>query len=116
MSGITVEMLITAVNTALNRADAKAESVSLIGRRQVTISGQMKHLRSYLKVHNKSTFLDLLPKKAGRVEIAVTLLAMLELIKRRELTVEQPVLFGPIEIKATTSIGAAENSGVPAPT
>lgn len=115
MSGITVEMLITAVQAALNRADTKADSVSLIQRRQVTIAGQIKHLRTYLKVHNQSTFLDLLPQKAGRVEIAVTLLAMLELIKRRELTVEQPVLFGPIEIKATTTIGLDGTSGVAVP-
>jgi chromatin segregation and condensation protein Rec8/ScpA/Scc1 (kleisin family) len=38
--------------------------------------------------------------------VAITLLAVLELIKRRELTATQPELFGPIEVMATDLIGS----------
>jgi chromatin segregation and condensation protein Rec8/ScpA/Scc1 (kleisin family) len=32
--------------------------------------------------------------------VAITLLAVLELIKRQEITAQQSVLFGPIELQA----------------
>jgi segregation and condensation protein A len=106
MTGITVESLITAVQEALARGETKTDSVALARPRRVTIEGQIKLLRSRLKLHGRSQFHDLLPAKAERVEVAITLLAVLELIKRRELTASQPELFGPIEVIATDLIGA----------
>ena len=105
MSGITVETLITAVQEALARGETKTDSVALARPRRVTIEGQIKLLRNRLKQHGRSQFHDLLPAKAERVEVAITLLAVLELIKRRELTASQPELFGPIEVRATDLIG-----------
>lgn len=105
LSGITVQTLITAVQEALARDETKTDSVALIKPRRVTIEGQITLLRQRLKQDGRSLFNDLLPPKAERVEVAITLLAVLELIKRRELTAVQPELFGPIEIMATDLIG-----------
>lgn len=98
LTGITVETLMTAVQAALARSDTKVDSVAIARPRQVTIEGQIKHVRRRLQQDGRSTFYDLLSATANRVEISVTLLAVLELIKRRELTATQPALFGPIEI------------------
>ncbi len=106
MTGITVESLITAVQDALARGETKTDSVALARPRRVTIEGQIKLLRNRLKLHGRSQFHDLLPAKAEQVEVAITLLAVLELIKRRELTASQPELFGPIEVIATDLIGS----------
>ncbi len=106
MTGITVESLITAVQDALARGETKTDSVAIARPRRVTIEGQIKLLRSRLKLHGRSQFHDLLPAKAEQVEVAITLLAVLELIKRRELTASQPELFGPIEVIATDLIGS----------
>lgn len=106
LTGITVESLFTAVQEALARGETKTDSVALARPRRVTIEGQIKLLRSRLKLHGRSQFHDLLPAKAERVEVAITLLAVLELIKRRELTASQPELFGPIEVIATDLIGS----------
>jgi segregation and condensation protein A len=106
MTGITVESLITAVQEALARGETKTDSVAIARPRRVTIEGQIKLLRNRLKLHGRSQFHDLLPAKAERVEVAITLLAVLELIKRRELTASQPELFGPIEVIATDLIGS----------
>ncbi len=106
LTGISVETLFTAVQAALARTETKQDSVALVKPRRVTIEGQIKRLRHRLLVYGRSSFHDLLPPQSGRVEIAVTLLAVLELLKRRELTAVQPELFGPIEIrKMTEQIG-----------
>lgn len=105
MTGITINTLITAVQDALARGETKTDSVALARPRRMTIEGQIKLLRNRLKLHGRSQFHDLLPAKAERVEVAITLLAVLELIKRRELTASQPELFGPIEVIATDLIG-----------
>ena len=99
LTGVTVGSLLTAVQSALARTESKTDSVALIKPQQVTIEGQIKYLRRRMTVNGRSTFNDILSSKATRVEVAVTLLAVLELIKRRELTAVQPELFGPIEIK-----------------
>jgi segregation and condensation protein A len=110
LSGVTIQTLITAVQEALARGETKTDSVSIARPRRVTIEGQIKLLRIRLKQYGRSQFHDLLPKKAERVEVAITLLAVLELIKRRELTAVQPELFGPIEIMATKTIGGEDQA------
>ena len=107
LSGITVMTLITAVQSALARAETKVDSVALAKPRQMTIDSQINHLRRRIRLYGRAAFHELLPAKAGRVEVAVTLLAVLELIKRQELSAAQPELFGPIEIRAAATNGAA---------
>ncbi len=99
LTGVSVETLLTAVHAALARTESKTDSVALVKPRQVTIEGQIKYLRRRMKANGRSTFDEILSSRATRVEVAITLLAVLELIKRQELTAVQPELFGPIEIK-----------------
>jgi segregation and condensation protein A len=105
LTGITVTTLITAVQGALARGETKTDSVAIARPRRVTIEGQITLLRQRLKQYGRSQFHDLLPPKAERMEVAITLLAVLELIKRQELTATQAEMFGPIEVIATDLIG-----------
>ncbi|MCP5097636.1 MAG: segregation/condensation protein A [Chloroflexi bacterium] len=98
MSGVTLEMLITAVQAALARAESREDSVSIIQPRRITIEGQIKKLRYLVKRGKHLRFNDLLSENVNRVEVSITLLALLELIKRHEISAVQPELFGPIEI------------------
>ncbi len=102
MSGITLEMLVTAVHTALARAQEREESVSIIQPRRITIEGQIRQLQHRVKTGQSVEFRELLSEQTNPIEISVTLLAVLELIKRQEILARQPVMFGPIEIKANT--------------
>lgn len=101
MSGISVESLLNAIREALVRAEDLEESVSLVRPRQITIDGQIKKLRYRIRQSSRVRFNDLLSPHSSRKEIAVTLLAVLELIKRREITALQESLFGPIDIQKT---------------
>jgi segregation and condensation protein A len=91
--------LLLAFQGALDRAAALEDSVSVVVReRRVTIEQQITLLRQEVQRDGRVFFNDLLSRRAGWLEAAVTLLAVLELIKRHEVNVNQPVLFGPIEI------------------
>jgi segregation and condensation protein A len=109
MSGVSVDSLLTAVRAALERVEERDDSVALIQPRRLTIEAQIAQLRRRIKKGERFGFHDLLGNAATRVEIAVSLLAVLELIKRREIQATQTALFGPIEI------GPFTNSPAPTP-
>ena len=105
MSGITLEMLVTAVHTALARAREREQSVAIVQPRRITIEGQIRQLQRRVKTGQPVEFRELLSEQTNPVEISVTLLAVLELIKRQEILARQPVMFGPIEITANAKLG-----------
>jgi segregation and condensation protein A len=107
LTGVDLDSLISALHAALERADLKEESVSVVvQKRSVTIEDQIGLLRQNIGEHGRVAFNDLLSTRATWSEVSVTLLAVLELIKRHEVNARQPDLFGPIEIVAETT-GAA---------
>ena len=108
MSGVSVDSLLTAVREALSRVDDREESVAIVQPRRITIEGQITRLRQRAKTGLAFGFTDLLSAKTSRVEISITLLAVLELIKRQEILASQTEMFGPIELRANP-----ENNGVP---
>lgn len=111
LSGIGVHDFTVALEGLLARSGAKEESVSVVRPPSVTIEGQLSLLRGRLKQQGRVQFRDLLNDQPGREEVAVTLLATLELIKRQELVARQETRFGPIELYAVTT----ENQGEIAP-
>lgn len=98
LSGVTVQSLFTAVQEALARVDDREESVAIVQPRRLTIEGQIGRLRNKARSGQSFQFHDLLSEKTSRIEVAVTLLAVLELVKRREIVATQPELFGPIAL------------------
>jgi segregation and condensation protein A len=81
--------------------------------RTVTLTQRAELIRAALRDAPSIVLQDLLTGVRDRVVVAVTFLAMLELMKRRELVVDQPEPFGPITARRTT---AAERlaAGLPA--
>jgi segregation and condensation protein A len=100
LSGITIETLLVTLQNILERSVELQESLSVATPRSITIEDQMHLLRNRLGVRSKVLFTEVVTEPHDRTEIAVTLLALLELIKRREARAEQDYLFGPIEISA----------------
>lgn len=98
LTGVTVNSLYHALQMALARDESRKESVTLVEPRRITIERQLRTVRRRLLSQRPFTFYELLSKKADRVEISVSLLAVLELVKRREIRTKQEVLFGPITI------------------
>ncbi len=70
--------------------------------RTVTISERAAIIRAALRVAPSLVLQELLRGVRDRVVVAVTFLAMLELVKRREIVVEQAEPWGPIVARATS--------------
>lgn len=64
--------------------------------REVTIGQQIAALRTALGRHGQIVLQTILATGRSRTEIVVTLLAALELVRRREVTATQDEMFGPI--------------------
>ena len=84
----------------------------------ITITERAEIIRGALRDAPTFVLQDLLIGIRDRVVIAVTFLAMLELMKRREIVVEQAVPWGPIVARSTTveeraAAGAATAADLP---
>jgi segregation and condensation protein A len=82
-------------------------------RRTITLAERARIIRAALRDAPHVVLQDLLSKVRDRVVVAVTFLAMLELMKRREIVVEQAEPFGPIVARRTTAAERAA-AGLPA--
>jgi segregation and condensation protein A len=72
-------------------------------QRTITLTERATIIRAALRGAPSVVLQDLLAGVRDRVVIAVTFLAMLELMKRREIVVEQTEPWGPIVARATTA-------------
>lgn len=81
--------------------------------RQITIAERAAIIRAALRDAPVIVLQELLRGVRDRVVIAITFLAMLELMKRREIVVEQREPWGPIVARATTAEERAAMSQPP---
>lgn len=86
--------------------------------RTITLTERAEIIRSALREAPAVVLQELLRGVRDRVVIAVTFLAMLELMKRREIVVEQAEPWGPIVARGTTpeeraAAGLTQDNGAP---
>ncbi len=94
---------------ALDRLAAIPEPVAPppeVVKREVTIAMQLAALQTAMAGRGRVILQQVLAACQSRTEVTVTLLAMLELVRRRQATVRQDELFGPILVEATPEGGA----------
>jgi segregation and condensation protein A len=84
----------------LLQEETEAEDEFAIEPYEVTIGQRIDHIEALLRQREQVQFHDLLQEGASRLELIVTLLAVLELIRGGSVVVTQPRLFGPISITA----------------
>ncbi len=88
--------------TTIFRSDRFKQSLNtIVTAPKVTIREKIRLISDMLKSFRQTTFRRLLNQKGSRLDIVVTFLAMLELIKRRLVRADQQVLFGEISIEPT---------------
>lgn len=96
---ISLETLLQAARNALAIKPPDPAVDEVISPQIVTIGQQMAHIRQELTANRTINFQELLARSRSRIEVIVTLLAVLELIKRQVIQVEQVELFGQIIIR-----------------
>jgi segregation and condensation protein A len=98
LTGITIDDLLKAVRRALEVAESAPPVSDVVKPFVITIRDQIALIERTLLVQPYISFTQLL-QRGTRIEIAVTFLAVLELLKRRRIEVMQEQLFGEIIIQ-----------------
>jgi segregation and condensation protein A len=98
LSNITLEKLVAAAAQAFANEREKQPLGAIIAPPRVTIREKIDLIARVMKEVEQSSFRALLKPGASRLEVVVTFLAMLELIKRYRIHAHQPDLFSDIEI------------------
>jgi len=98
LSNITLERLVAAAEEAFAKEQIKKPLATVISAPRITIREKIEMITKVMKDLERSSFSSLIKGSSSRLEIVVTFLAMLELIKRYRVQACQEGLFSEIEI------------------
>jgi segregation and condensation protein A len=99
MSDISLGDLMLAAATIFAREQEKQTLGTVISAPKVTIREKIELISNTLKSHDQTAFSELVGEHPTRLEVVVTFLALLELVKRYRVSALQESLFSDISIE-----------------
>jgi segregation and condensation protein A len=99
LSDVTIEDLLKAAESIFLNEREKQALGTVISAPKVTIREKIAYISEHLSKNEQASFKELIRGAKTRLEVVVTFLAMLELIKRYRVAARQETLFGDIEIQ-----------------
>lgn len=99
LSDVDLSNLIDLAEMVLKRVDDRTELKTVVTPSPVTIREQISLISKRLNRQGRVSFFSILSESQSRIEIVVTFLALLELIKRHLVRFYQENLFGEIELE-----------------
>jgi segregation and condensation protein A len=109
---VTIFDLLNAVNSVLQRF-SKKDGPRDIFEDKWTVSEKIELVMKAITERGRVTFSELFAQAATRSEVVCTFLALLELIRMKQLTCAQPEPFAEIEITKSQNIEAYASSPLP---
>lgn len=111
LTGVTTLDLLEAMRRVLAITPDKPALGTVVAPPKVTIRDQIRLIaRALTRGGGRASFQALMAQAASRIEVVVTFLAMLELIKRRNIEAQQGELFGDIHLISLGDWGADDAS------
>ena len=110
-TGLDVWTLKRMMEALEKEEDSATEVVKMVTPPPVTIHQRIDRLRRLLKKVSKLPFSRFVRRARSRVVVVVSFLAVLEMIRRREVVAEQPEPFGEIMILKNPTAQAAYRTG-----
>jgi segregation and condensation protein A len=102
---VTLFDLIAAFKYVVDRMPRK--HVHEINKLNVTLEDQIEYILNYFKSKSESTFLQMVESMAEKIRVVVTFIALLELIKQKQIGVRQVDPYGEmIIVKLPTEVSA----------
>lgn len=98
LTGIGVKELWFAALDVFSRTPDQEPLESVVSRPKVTIRQKIRSIVRRIREFGRTRFTDILDGARTRIDVVVSFLAMLELIKRERVAATQAELFGEIEI------------------
>ena len=84
----------------------RADYYQVAAQENITIEQQVDWILNKLLIHQQLSFEDLFDKQETKLQLIITFLALLELVRHQQVLVRQPVPFGQILIYATNKINS----------
>jgi segregation and condensation protein A len=109
LSGLGLDDLVAAARFILSKSDQRKSLGNVVTAPKVTIREKIQMIALSLRNRGRTTFQRLLGQKRSRLDIVVTFLAMLELVKRNFIQANQARLFGDIDVEAINSWEESED-------
>jgi segregation and condensation protein A len=98
LASLSLEALQRAAEAALSARPEPPPLSTMVSAPKVTIRDQIRRLVGRLRNEGHTVFQRMMDSMQSRIEVVVAFLAMLELVKRRQVVASQDSLFGEIEI------------------
>ena len=108
LSGITLLDLMTAAEDLYAEEAEKQALGTIISAPRITIREKIALISEHLGKNRNANFSGLLGQKPTRLEVVVTFLALLELVKRFRVSAQQERLFSDIQIEKLEEWGTDE--------
>ena len=83
-----------------DKVDPIRSKFGKIEKEEVSLPEKMEEIEEYARTHSRFNFRDLLEGQASKVQIIVSFLAILELMKMGKISIYQEHIFAEIEIKS----------------
>ena len=97
----SLQDLVEAAKRAMMEAEEKQPVGSVVKAPKVTIQDKITHIRRVLSTEGKASFRSLLGEGFTRVDVVVTFLALLELVRRFRIRAVQDEMFSDIQVETT---------------
>ena len=104
LSGFDIYNLRDMAQSLLSRIDTRENLNTVVKAPKITIRQKIRYIIQTIHNIGKTTFRSLLKEHHSRIEVVVTFLAMLELIKQRYIIAKQDTLFGDIDLTPSSSL------------
>ena len=103
---MTLEKLNAIYKSVIRRQEDKIDPIrskfGTIEKEEVSLSDKMLEVREFAREHRKFSFRNLLERQCSKVQVIVTFLSILELMKMGHIHVQQEELFDDISIEVQT--------------
>ncbi len=101
--GMDLNILHSIFESVISRQAEKVDPIrskfGKIEKEQVSVEDKITYMETYLKTHQSFSFREMLMRQNSKLEVVVTFLAVLELMKMGRITAQQEETFGEISIK-----------------
>lgn len=104
LSGLTLQDLVAAARSVFFNKPSLTALDRVVSMPRITIREKIQTIIRCLRSSGMTTFRSLLKPNISRIEVVVTFLALLELVKRRIVAAQQNGLFSDIEVQPATDL------------
>jgi segregation and condensation protein A len=106
---VTLKELLLAFHDVLKRAEMFSNLQ--MQREPLSVRQRMSEILSRIKTSNFTGFVELFDPEEGRMGVAVTFIAILELLKESMIEVVQSDEFAPLHVRAASSVHLVADEG-----